>query len=130
MGKGVVSAKRIKEWRAALAEERRTVGRVPWWTMVKAILQGTVPRSVGQDRIRVCLQCPLYSPAMKLCKSEHPRFLGLGCGCYIPLSALTPNPYGNGCYGHSKVPGGVGWPRYRMRWWERVWSPVRFALRK
>jgi hypothetical protein len=120
--------RRIPEWRAALAEERRTAGRVPWWTMLKAILQGTVPRHIWRERIKVCLQCPLYNPAGRLCKSTHPRFLGTGCGCYIPFSALSPNPYGDGCFGHSKVEG-LGWPAYRMRWWERVLSPIRFALR-
>lgn len=122
--------RRIPEWTAALREERRTAGRVPWWTMVKTVLKGTVPRRVWQTRLRTCLQCPMYRKHLNLCKSEHPQFLGLGCHCVVWAAAMFPNPHGNGCFAYNGEEGSLGWPRYRMRWWEWIWSPVRFALRK
>lgn len=122
--------KRIPEWLGALREEKRTAGRYPVLKLIRPVLQGTVPRAVWRQRMRTCQTCPLFRRELHLCKSTHPAFLGLGCHCSVFMIALFPNPNGDGCFGHTHVPGGLGWPRYRMRWWEWVWSPVRFALRK
>ncbi len=127
----MVSRRRFEEWIAALEEERRTAGRLPWLTFARAILGGTVPARVWRRRMRTCLTCPMFRRELNLCKSVHPQFLGLGCHCVTWMIALFSNPEGNGCFAKTRNPASVlGWGPYRMPWWERLWSPVRFLLRR
>lgn len=122
--------RRIPEWVAALADEKRTAGRIPWLTMVRAILDGAVPRRVWRERMRSCLRCPLFRRRGWVCRSQLPFYQGAGCGCYVPFKAITPEPYDGGCYGAATFPGRIGWPAYRMGRWERFWSVVRFCRGK
>lgn len=124
--------KRFPEWLAALREERRTAGRLPWLTFARAILSGVVPARVWRQRMRVCLTCPMFRHEGYLCKSLHPRFIGMGCKCVTWMIALFANPHGNGCYAKSVLAdSSLGWGAYRWRSrWEKLFSPVRFLLRR
>jgi hypothetical protein len=125
----------------ALALERRSAGRLPWWTMMRAIISGPVPRSVWRARMRTCMTCDLYSTVqpegttkrtdrLHLCKSTHPDLLGVGCGCAVNVSALTANPYGAGCVGRNFAPD-LGWgPYHHPSLRARLWAPVRFFFGK
>ena len=67
--------------------------------------------------MRTCLTCDLCSRenGVLLCKSTHPDMLGVGCGCYLPYTAMWANPYPpGGCYGRSLDPD-LGWPAYEFK---------------
>ena len=128
--------RRFKQWLEVLALERRAAGRLPWLTMLAAILSGVVPRAVWRERMRTCMRCPLYSTVegktgrLHLCKSTHPDMLGVGCGCAVNVSALSARPYFYGCYGRD-IDSSLGWGAHV--WpsrWARVRSIVDFAMRK
>lgn len=112
--------RRYRQWRHVLEREGRSGGRVPWLTMVLAVLSGPVPRSVWRARMRTCANCPLYSVVesstgrLPVCRSTHPAMRGQGCGCYLPFTALTANPYGHGCYGRL-LDSELGWPAHVFR---------------
>jgi len=110
--------------------QKRTAGRFPVLKLIRTVLQGTVPRKVWRARMRCCQTCPLFRKELHLCKSTHRSFLGLGCHCSVFTIALFPNPNGAGCFGNTHVPGRIGWPAYKMGFLERVWSPIRFLLRR
>lgn len=113
---------RLKQWIAAL--RMAGVSRVPWWGLVRAVLSGPVPRHVWRARLRYgCFQCPLYSRpnGIHLCRSTHPDMMGIGCGCYLPFTALWANPHGKGCYGRD-LDDSIGWPAYidQRSWFVRI----------
>jgi len=122
--------RRFPEWLAALREEKRTAGRLPWLTFARAILTGTVPRRVWCARMRTCLTCPMYRKELHLCKSTHPAFEGLGCRCVTWATAMFANPKGNGCFAKTELPDGpFGWGPYQFKSrWERWTSPLRFVF--
>lgn len=128
----MLSRRRFNEWLAALREEKRTAGRLPWLTFARAILSGVVPARVWRRRMRTCLTCPLFRRELNLCKSVHPAFLGLGCHCSVWATGLFANPEGNGCFIKTIHPtGSFGWPAYIWRSKiERLVSPIRFLLRR
>lgn len=107
--------RRLREWYEVLRLEGER-GRLPWWKMVRAVWSGPVPRAVWRRRMRTCLRCPLYNPAYRSCRPvSHPH---LGCGCYVPFTALSAAPYDAGCWGRGMAED-VGWPSYQ--------DPRRFA---
>lgn len=118
--------------------ERRSAGRLPWLTMLLALLSGPVPRSVWRTRMRTCMACPLYSTVrgksgkLYLCKSSHPAFSGLGCGCAVNVAALAAAPYPDGCYGRSlPLTLGLGWPAHVWpHWWSRHVAVIDFIRGK
>lgn len=132
---------RFRQWLQALELERRTAGRLPWLTMVMAVLSGPVPRQVWRARMRTCMTCDLYSTVqvegtskrtdrLHLCKSTHPDMLGAGCHCAVNVLAMTANPYGKGCIGQNIAPD-LGWPAYQHpSVWARLWAPIRFLWGK
>lgn len=123
-------SRRFPEWLAALREEQRTAGRVPWLTMARAVMSGVVPRRVWRQRIRTCYACPVFNKEMLTCRGVPAQIAHLGCGCYVPFEALSAEPYVGGCWGRASIGDTFGWGAYRMRWWERPWSVVRFVLRR
>lgn len=114
--------KRFKQWLLALRLEKLSAGKLPWLTMLMAIFSGVVPRLVWRERMRICMKCDFYSTVqshgtykktdrLHLCKSSHPSMLGAGCHCAVNISALSSNPYGDGCYGRN-LDKSIGWPSY------------------
>lgn len=136
--------RRFSEWLAALRLAQKSAGRIPVWTLIRALLSGVVPARVWRQRIRTCYSCPAFNRDGWRCRGAVPQVAHLGCDCYIPLSALSAKPYSGGCWGRTymraTVPAGFGiglietsfgWPAYTFRSrWERLWSPVRFLFRK
>lgn len=134
--------KRIPQWIKAL----RLAGakNVPWFGLVSAVLSGPVPRKVWRERLRFgCFLCPLYSsvqmPRTKwagnrvaLCRSTHPDFDGLGCGCYLPFTAMAANPHGKGCFGRNlPIKPELGWgPHVWPHWWSRYVAVLAFLRGK
>lgn len=108
----ILNRKRIKQWIALLRHEHGAHRRIPWLGLLRAVGSGTVPRSVWRDRMRTCHNCPLFSGKDRLaCRSLiNPD---LGCGCYVPFTALTAEPYEGGCWGWAYTNGQIGWPAYR-----------------
>lgn len=120
--------KRFAQWEAALIRAQRTAGPLPWWTMIRAILGGVVPRSVWRARMRYgCAQCPVYDGVRKVCRGVVAPYDTMGCFCYTPLEALTAEPYPGGCWGAAQF-GPFGWEAYPMGRLERWYSPIRFLL--
>lgn len=108
---------RFREWLTALATARRTAGKIPWLTLVLALLSGIVPRRVWRSRIRRCFTCPLFTKDGFRCRGAIKAFEVWGCDCYIPFSALTAEPYEGGCYGRAKFSGEFGWGAYKYPWY-------------
>lgn len=123
--RGIINGKRLKQWFYAL--RLAGVSQVPWFGLLQAILSGPVPRKIWRARLRYgCFKCPLYSKdnGVMLCKSSHPDMLGLGCGCYLPFTALWANPEGAGCFGQS-IDLDLGWPPY---YWPSRWARIKSTL--
>lgn len=128
--------RRFPQWLEVLKIEQRSAGRLPWLTMVRALLTGVVPRAVWRQRMRVCMRCELFSTVhgktgkLYMCKSTHPDLLGVGCGCAVNISALSANPYGYGCYGRMLYPD-LGWgPHFWKGRWDRLKSVIDFVRRR
>lgn len=135
-------ARRIPQWLAAL--RIAGVRNVPWFGLLRAVLSGPVPRAVWRERLRFgCFQCPLYSSVQMpgtikrsdrshLCRSTHPQFSGLGCGCDVHMSALWAEPHPGGCYGRTlPLTLGLGWPAYVWpHWWSRYFAILAFLRGK
>lgn len=64
--------------------------------------------------MRTCIRCPVYDYKNKKCQSTDPDFPDLGCKCVVYFKALTANPYGRGCWGHSYL-NSVGWPAFEKK---------------
>ncbi len=130
-------SRRKREWQTVIALYHQQRGRLPLWHLVKAAWSGPVPRNVWRARIlRGCNGCPVFNRALheypdgtkrplNACAGPH----GSGCGCYIPLLALSANPNGSGCWMHTVNDGQAGWPAYRFPTiLHRLWAPIRFLL--
>lgn len=50
--------------------------------------------------------------------------LGVGCGCYLPYTALAARPYEKGCYGRGLDPD-LGWGLYE---WPSRWARIKSIL--
>lgn len=134
-------SKRFRQWLLVLQLEHRSGGRLPWLTMLMAILSGVVPRRVWRSRMRTCMTCDLYSTVqpqgttkrterLHLCKSGHPAMLGAGCHCAVNILALTANPYGAGCIGRN-IDASLGWgPHVWASRWARYKSVIDFLRRR
>lgn len=136
--------KRLRQWLLVLRLENKSVGKLPWLTMVMAVLSGPVPRRVWRERIRFgCARCPLYSTVqpkgtkkrtdlLHLCKSTHPLFAGLGCGCAVNIAAMTASPYAHGCFGRNlPIKPELGWgPHVWPHWWSRYFAIIDFIRGK
>jgi hypothetical protein len=124
---------RIGQWLVALHFARQ---RAPWWRMIRALMSGTVPRSVWRERMRYgCYQCPVFNKERLTCRGAVPQVSRLGCDCFIPLLALTAEPYisseGSGCWGRAALGGEFGWGAYKFPTrGARLVSPIRFLLGK
>lgn len=104
--------KRFSEWAVIY---NGAAGEVPRWRlwikMIRALMSGTIPRRVYIRRLRTCMKCPVYDPILRVCRPRNPAFSHLGCGCYIPFTALAAAPYPKGCWGRQHLPS-VGWPAW------------------
>lgn len=120
---------RTAQWIIALHLVRQ---RIPWRTMILAILSGPVPRAVWRQRMRYgCYECPLFNHDRLTCRGVIEPYDQHGCDCFVPYSALTAEPYPSGCYGRAKFGEDFGWGAYRFpSWWDRIIAPIRFALGK
>jgi len=122
--------RRLRQWLYAL--KLAGVRNVPWLGLISAILSGPVPRDVWRQRMRTCMTCPLYSKGngVMLCRSTHPDMLGLGCGCFLPFTAMTAKVYEKGCFGRD-LEDTLGWPNHVWPTrWSRIKSVIDFVLRK
>ncbi len=103
----------FKEFRAVLAREQ---SKLTLWgklalavTLIRAALRiGGVRRQQWYDRMKTCLDCPIYDKSLRRCRpfdgSSH------GCGCYVPFLALVKKPYKAGCWAKEHQPdSGLGW---------------------
>lgn len=118
---------RLAQWVIALHRARH---RVPWLGMLRAILSGPVPRRVWRQRLRYgCYQCPVFDRERLVCRAVPRQIRHLGCDCFVPLSALTAEPYVGGCWGRAALGDTFGWGAYR--WpsaWARLLATARFLL--
>lgn len=123
--------RRIPEWLAALAEEQKTAGRLPWWTFIRSLFGGVVPKRVWVQRLRTCATCPFKSTKAWICRSDLPFYRGQGCGCFLPFYTLAPDAHKeNGCYAFARSAGVHGWPAYKIGRLERWWSVIKFIARR
>lgn len=101
---------RTRQWIAVVRAQKK---RVPWLTMVRAVLSGPVPREVWMRRMRSgCFRCPVFDRTNYTCHCPHPDYRHLGCKCYTPFMALTAAPYPAGCWGREIMGETLGWPRH------------------
>lgn len=128
----MLSRRRLREWLTALRVAKNTAGRLPWLTLLRAILSGVVPRAVWRERMRFgCYQCPVFNLELHTCRGVPKQFAHMGCDCYVVFEALFAEPYAGGCWGRAVVGGMFGWGAYRWRSrWEKLTSPIRFLLRR
>lgn len=85
--------KRFKEWREVLEEEGRWMKWKDWWHMLdqtaKSILT-PVGKNLYRHRLLTCQRCPIYDKGLKRCRPYTGS--NLGCGCFVPYRAKTPEP--------------------------------------
>lgn len=106
---------RIRQWAEVYNHEAKAVPHWRLWIKIgRALLSGSVPRRVYIRRLRTCMRCPVYDPIRRVCRPRDPAYAHLGCGCFVPFVALTANPYGRGCWGHSYL-NSVGWPAFEKK---------------
>lgn len=119
---------RIAQWLIAIHAAKQ---RVPWFGLIKIVFSGPVPRRVWRERLRYgCYQCELFNKKLLTCRGTIPPYSSYGCDCFLPFSCLFPEPHKGGCYGRERFGPTFGWGAYRMGRWERLWSPIRFLLRR
>lgn len=102
--------RRIPQWLSVLRLERSTLSLR---AIIRALASGPVPRAVWRNRLKTCRACPVFNPATRQCR----RFLNgnaIGCGCWLPLKALTAAPYPKGCWGFTVMSGNLGWPAHEF----------------
>lgn len=121
--------RRLREWRTVVWKERASLSAP---RLLRAILSGPVPREVWRRRMRTCGKCPIHARqlirvngvltwvGLHACRYDHGG-AKLGCGCLTTAVALTANPYGKGCWGHS-VTDDEGWPAHH---WPSRWAKWR-----
>lgn len=110
---------------------------MPYWHLLKAILAGPVPRKIWRLRIlKGCKDCPVFcrEPLVhpdgrkwRLNACAGPG--GSGCGCHVPMLAISANPGRKGCWYYDVSDGEHGWPAYHFpSIWHRLAAPFRFLL--
>jgi hypothetical protein len=118
--------KRIKQWIAVLRQTHGEGVKIPWWGLVLAVWSGPVPRQVWRARIRYgCYQCPVYNRELRRCRPDLPGYEEVGCGCYLPFSALTAQPYPKGCWAKQVDDPELGWAAYV---WPSRWHKWRAVI--
>ncbi len=131
--------KRLPEWISALRRARGEGAPIPWLAMLRGIAF-PVPRSVWRERLRHgCFQCPLFDREGYICRGVMGPMKGIGCGCFVPFKALSPEPYEKwlptepriGCYGRAKFGFPFGWPGYTFPTrWAKYTAFIRFLFSK
>lgn len=116
--------RRLKQWITALRLAHGEDIPIPWLKMLRGFA-APVPKRIWVARIRICRQCPLFDVEHYICLGQMGPLRGVGCHCYLPFKALSPEPYagiqGRGCYGRALFGEDFGWPRFeftsrRQRW--------------
>jgi hypothetical protein len=109
---GMRWTKRFYEWKAIYDHEAKATPAWRLWIKIGlALSSGIVPKRVYIRRLRTCYRCPVYDPIRKACRPRSEAFRHLGCGCYVPFTAMSAAPYEAGCWGRQVNPQ-IGWPRY------------------
>lgn len=85
--------KRLKQWKAVLDEEGRTMGWRDWWHMTceaLRVIEEPVTSDTFKRRLRTCNKCPLYDKELRRCRPYTGS--DYGCGCFVPYAAQSPSP--------------------------------------
>lgn len=100
----------LRSWLAVLREERRSFSLLK---AIRALRSGRVDPVVWRRRMEVCRRCKIFDRELMRCRGPRVNGVELGCGCYVPVLALTKAPYsgpgGIGCWGRAALGERFGW---------------------